>query len=123
MFRHRASSLALATLTWSALLLGVAGPVSIHAQQPEATAAPAEAATPPAIDPVTGEPAIANSKCLGCHDDAEMKDEAGRSVAVHEAAFTASAHKRVACVECHTAALSVKHKGKRQPLGPVAFDV
>jgi cytochrome b subunit of formate dehydrogenase len=125
MFRHRASRLALATLTWSALLLGIVGPVSIHAQEPEATAAaaPAEAAPPPAIDPVTGEPAIANSKCLGCHDDPEMEDGNGGSVAVLAAPFAASAHKRVACVECHTAALTVKHKGKRQPLGPVTFDV
>ena len=51
-------------------------------------------------------------------------EERGReSVAVHEAQFAVSAHKRVACVECHTAALDVKHKGKRQPLGPVSFDV
>ena len=47
----------------------------------------------------------------------------GNSVAVHEAQFAVSAHKKLDCVGCHTAALGVKHKGKRQPLGPVSFDV
>jgi cytochrome b subunit of formate dehydrogenase len=122
MFRLPASRLTLVALSWTVLLLGIAGPVSVPAQEAEAAASPA-AAPPPAIDPVTGEPAIANSKCLGCHDDPEMEDEKGGSVAVLAAPFGASAHKRVACVECHTAALTVKHKGKRQALGPVSFDV
>ncbi len=105
------------TLSTLTLLLALAGALPAAAQ--EAAALPQAATT----DAVATEPAIPNSKCLGCHDDAEMKNEAGASVAVHEAQFAASAHKRVDCVECHTAALTVKHKGKRQPLGPVSLDV
>ena len=116
MFRIRrlVPSCALSMFT---LLLALAGPLPAAAQ--EAAAAPQAGTT----DAAAAEPAIPNSKCLGCHDDAEMKNEAGNSVAVHEAQFAASAHKRLDCVDCHTAALDVKHKGKRQPLGPVSFDV
>jgi cytochrome b subunit of formate dehydrogenase len=114
MFRTRARRLFPSTLAISTLLWFLVGPVPAGAQDAAATA-PAETAA--AAD------AIPNSKCFGCHDDAEMKAESGKSVAVLEAPFLVSAHKRVACVECHTAALTVKHKGKRQPLGPVAFDV
>ena len=110
--RRLASALALSTL-----LVALAGPLTAGAQ--EAAAAPPTTAA----DAAAVEPAIPNSKCFNCHDDAEMKDEAGKSVAVHEAQFAASAHKKLDCVGCHTAALGVKHKGKRQPLGPVSFDV
>ena len=114
MFRIRRLALACA-LSTSTLLFALAGTPIASAQE---VAAPA-----PTADAASAEPAIPNSKCLACHDDAEMKNEAGESVAVHEEQFAASAHKRVDCVECHTAALTVKHKGKRQPLGPVGFDV
>ncbi|MBK6452205.1 MAG: hypothetical protein IPF84_06540 [Proteobacteria bacterium] len=110
--RRLASALALSTL-----LVALAGPLTAGAQ--EAAAAPPTTAA----DAAAVEPAIPNSKCFNCHDDAEMKDEAGKSVAVHEAQFAVSAHKKLDCVGCHTAALGVKHKGKRQPLGPVSFDV
>ena len=102
---------------FSTLLVALAGPLTAGAQ--EAAAAPPTAVA----DAAAIEPAIPNSKCFNCHDDAEMKDEAGNSVAVHEAQFAVSAHKKLDCVGCHTAALGVKHKGKRQPLGPVSFDV
>ena len=105
------------TLAFSTLLVALAGPLTAGAQ--EAAAAPPTAVA----DAAAIEPAIPNSKCFNCHDDAEMKDEAGNSVAVHEAQFAVSAHKKLDCVGCHTAALGVKHKGKRQPLGPVSFDV
>ncbi|MBK7901608.1 MAG: hypothetical protein IPJ97_00680 [Proteobacteria bacterium] len=107
----------LSTLAFSTLLVALAGPLTAGAQ--EAAAAPPTTAT----DAAAIEPAIPNSRCFNCHDDAEMKDEAGNSVAVHEAQFAVSAHKKLDCVGCHTAALGVKHKGKRQPLGPVSFDV
>ena len=105
------------TLAFSTLLVALAGPLAAGAQE--------AAATPPTTiaDAAVIEPAIPNSRCFNCHDDAEMKDEAGKSVAVHEAQFAVSAHKKLDCVGCHTAALGVKHKGKRQPLGPVSFDV
>ncbi|MDH4166434.1 MAG: hypothetical protein OEV90_08485 [Gammaproteobacteria bacterium] len=107
----------LSSLTLSMFLFALADPLPAGAQDAEAT--------PPstAAGAVEAGPAIPNEKCFGCHDDAEMKNEAGSSVAVQEALFAVSAHKRVNCVECHTAALGVKHKGKRQPLGPVSFDV
>jgi len=72
-------------------------------------------------EPATADvPTIPNSKCFGCHDDPEIKNDAGESQAVSEAAFAVSAHKRLDCVECHTAALSIKHP--RNALGPVSFD-
>ncbi len=98
-------------------LFALAGSLPARAQ--DAAVAPPTAATA-ATDAGA---AIPNEKCLACHDDAEFEDANGGSIAVLAAPFGASAHKRVACVECHTAALGVKHKGKRQPLGPVSFDV
>ena len=82
------------------------------------------AAVPVVAETAEGaEPAqsIPNSKCLRCHDDAEMRNDAGESLAVHAAQFDVSAHKRLDCVECHSAALSTRHP--RNTLGPVSFDV
>ena len=85
----------------------------------EATAAPAASG---AATPVAGVvPAIPNEKCLGCHDDPEMKDDAGKSLNVSAAEFAVSAHKRRNCVDCHVTAGTVKHP--RNALGPVSFDV
>ena len=108
----------LSSLALSMSLFALAGPLPAGAQE-AAVALPTTTAT----DAAAAGPAIPNEKCFGCHDDAEFEDSNGGSVAVLAAPFGASAHKRVACVECHTAAVGVKHKGKRQPLGPVSFDV
>jgi cytochrome b subunit of formate dehydrogenase len=110
MFRTRDLRLILTALGLSALLLALAAPAPAAAQD---AAAPVAAAT--------DAPKIPNSKCLNCHDDAEMKDDAGKSLAVHEAEFKTGAHKRLECVECHVTAGTIKHP--RNPLGPVTFDV
>jgi cytochrome b subunit of formate dehydrogenase len=73
-----------------------------------AGAAPASAAAP---KPAT------RDKCLGCHDDKDMKSEAGKPVAVLADEFGRSAHRKIDCAECHDAALTVKHP--RNPLGAV----
>jgi cytochrome b subunit of formate dehydrogenase len=114
MFRARDLLHIVPVLGLSALLLTLAGPAPATAQQ---AAAVADAAAAPATDAEK----IPNSKCLKCHDDAEMKNDAGKSMAVHEAEFKAGAHKRVDCVECHVSALTTKHP--RNELGPVSFDV
>jgi len=82
------------------LLLLVLGPAAARAQ----------GATAPAPSD--------NAKCLGCHDDASLKDDAGHSLTVQGAMFAASAHRKLACTDCHADALSVRHP--RQSLGPVA---
>jgi thiosulfate reductase cytochrome b subunit len=61
--------------------------------------------------------AIPNERCLGCHDDDELKAEDGRSMSVHEAEFAASKHRRLDCTTCHADALEVRHP--RNDLGPV----
>lgn len=61
--------------------------------------------------------AIPNERCLGCHDDDELKTDDGRSMAVHEAEFAASKHRRLDCTTCHSDALTVRHP--REDLGPV----
>lgn len=61
--------------------------------------------------------AIPNERCLGCHDDDELKADDGRSMAVHEAEFAASKHRRLDCTTCHSDALTVRHP--REDLGPV----
>jgi cytochrome b subunit of formate dehydrogenase/nitrate/TMAO reductase-like tetraheme cytochrome c subunit len=61
--------------------------------------------------------AIPNERCLGCHDDDELKADDGRSMAVHEAEFAASKHRRLDCTTCHSDALTVRHP--RENLGPV----
>jgi cytochrome b subunit of formate dehydrogenase len=57
-------------------------------------------------------------KCLRCHDDPELKSEAGgKSMTVLADDFTRSAHRKVDCAACHDAALDIRHPAN--PLGPV----
>jgi cytochrome b subunit of formate dehydrogenase len=74
----------------------------------------AAAATPP---PATPPAAIPDEKCLGCHDDVTLKDDAGHSLQVQGATLTASAHRKVACTDCHADALTTRHP--RRNLGKV----
>jgi cytochrome b subunit of formate dehydrogenase len=62
-----------------------------------------------------------DARCLACHDDPTLKDAAGHSLAVSAAVFAGSAHRHIACVDCHKDAEGVRHP--REPLGPVALDV
>ena len=48
-------------------------------------------------------------KCLDCHDDAEMKSEDGKSMAVMADDYHRSAHRKLDCTDCHDAALSTRH--------------
>src|SRR5689334_13536040 len=43
----------------------------------------------------------ANDDCLACHADSSLKRDDGRSLAVDAAAFGASTHAPMACVDCH----------------------
>ena len=81
-----------------ALLIGASMPV--HAQSETAAAAPA-----------------LKEKCLGCHDDAEMKSEDGKPMAVMADDYHRSAHRKLDCIDCHDAALSTRHP--KNELGPV----
>jgi cytochrome b subunit of formate dehydrogenase len=78
---------------------------------------PAPAATAP---DAAAAKTIPSSKCFRCHDDPEAEDDNGGSIAVLEPQYKAGAHKRLECVECHTAALTTRHP--RNALGPVSFD-
>ena len=60
---------------------------------------------------------IPNERCLGCHDDDELRSGEGRPMAIHEAEFAASKHRRLDCTTCHADALTVRHP--RNDLGPV----
>jgi len=60
---------------------------------------------------------IPDSKCLGCHDDATLKDDAGHSLSVQAATLSASAHRKLGCTDCHADALSIRHP--RENLGKV----
>jgi nitrate/TMAO reductase-like tetraheme cytochrome c subunit len=42
-----------------------------------------------------------NDDCLACHDDASLKRGNGTPVTVHQAAFAASVHGPMSCVDCH----------------------
>ena len=86
----------------AAVLLLAMLPVSVSAQG----AAAASVSTP-----------ALKENCLRCHDDATMKAEDGKSVAVLADDFAHSAHRKLDCAECHEAALGVKHP--QNPLGPV----
>ena len=63
---------------------------------------------------------IPKEKCFRCHDDPDAEDDNGGSIAVLAAQFNASAHKRLDCVDCHTAAQTTRHP--RNALGPVGFE-
>jgi predicted CXXCH cytochrome family protein len=78
----------------------------------------AQAAVPAKAAAAASAPAAAlKDKCLGCHDDATMKAEDGKSVAVMAGEFARSAHRKIDCSVCHDAALTVKHPAN--PLGAV----
>jgi cytochrome b subunit of formate dehydrogenase len=66
---------------------------------------------------VPAEPPALKEKCLSCHDDATMKSDSGKSLAVLADDFGRSAHRKLDCAECHQAARLVKHP--RNPLGQV----
>jgi cytochrome b subunit of formate dehydrogenase len=51
----------------------------------------------------------AKARCLGCHDDREMKSDDGKPMFVLADDFARSAHRKLDCAECHDAALSTKH--------------
>jgi cytochrome b subunit of formate dehydrogenase len=59
-----------------------------------------------------------NDKCLGCHNDPTLKDDAGHPLTITTAVYAGSAHRRLGCVDCHKDAQSVRHP--REDLGPVA---
>lgn len=59
--------------------------------------------------------------CLDCHNDAEMKADDGKSLAVMTDDYNRSAHRKLDCAECHTTGLTVKHP--KNPLGPVSPQV
>jgi len=85
---------------------------------PLALAATLLALLPPA--PAAAEDApkpIPNDRCLACHDDATLKDDAGRSLDIQESEFAASKHRRLECTTCHSDALTTRHP--RNKLGPV----
>ncbi|HXY95918.1 MAG TPA: hypothetical protein VEH00_03010 [Steroidobacteraceae bacterium] len=65
--------------------------------------------------------APSNDKCLGCHNDPTLKDDAGHPLTITAPVFTGSAHRRLGCVDCHKDALSVRHP--REDLGAVAPEV
>ena len=77
----------------------------------QGSAAVAAATTAAAPKPDT------KTKCLNCHDDAAMKSDAGKPLAVLADDFARGAHRKLDCAECHDAALTVKHP--RNPLGAV----
>jgi cytochrome b subunit of formate dehydrogenase len=69
-----------------------------------------------------GKPIDASSeKCLSCHDDPEMKDDDGKSLAVSGDHFARSAHRKLECTDCHAAGIEVRHP--RNKLGPVKPEV
>ncbi|HET7528542.1 MAG TPA: hypothetical protein VFK10_21560 [Burkholderiaceae bacterium] len=74
------------------------------------TPALAQAAAPAAA-------AALNEQCLGCHGDPKVKGGDGKSVTVLAGDYARSAHRKLDCVECHDAALTVKHP--RSTLGAV----
>ena len=76
-------------LTWA---LGL----TLSARAPQAAAA-----APAAPAPAAETPAPTADDCLACHDDATLKRGNGTSIAVPRAAFAASVHGAMNCVDCH----------------------
>jgi cytochrome b subunit of formate dehydrogenase len=81
-------------------------------------AVPAAAAPTPAPAAAAPVPAgIPDEKCIHCHDDPTLKDDAGHSMQVQAATLSGSAHRKVACSDCHADALTIRHP--RENLGKV----
>jgi predicted CXXCH cytochrome family protein len=60
--------------------------------------------------------------CLKCHDDPQVKTaDGGKSMTVMADEFGRSAHRKLDCADCHTAALKVNHTP--DALGPVKPEV
>ena len=73
--------------------------------------------TPTAPELSKDEVKALTQKCLECHDDAEMKTDDGKSMAVLAGDYARSAHRKLQCSDCHDAALTIKHP--RNALGAV----
>jgi cytochrome b subunit of formate dehydrogenase len=52
---------------------------------------------------------LADSECLSCHGQADLKSESGRSVFVNEAKHQASVHADLSCSTCHTGVKEFPH--------------
>lgn len=95
----------------------------VAAAAPPAAAAPAAApeAAPPAADPDGAPAKVDRSKetkrCINCHDDPELTNEAGESMQFFPEPFHASVHAKTDCTDCHIDARTIKHP--KNNLGPV----
>ena len=72
--------------------------LTVSARAPQT---PPRASRAPAATPATTAPAPTTDDCLTCHDDDTLKRGNGTPLAVHKAAFAASVHGPLACVDCH----------------------
>jgi nitrate/TMAO reductase-like tetraheme cytochrome c subunit len=82
-------------LIWGlALTVSARAPHAPPAGGPQAAKAPAPAAVPATPPPTADD-------CLTCHEDAALKRANGTPVTVPKAAFAASVHGPLACVDCH----------------------
>ena len=77
----------------------------------------ATAAKPAATEAAAAAKPSTKAECLECHDDKELTDDAGKSMAVLADDYARSAHRKLDCAECHDTALTVKHP--KNPLGAV----
>jgi nitrate/TMAO reductase-like tetraheme cytochrome c subunit len=66
--------------------------------------------------------AQSDDDCLTCHEDKDLKSEAGRSLFVDQAGFQNSVHGQggISCVDCHAGLRKVTDFPHRSPLKPVS---
>lgn len=88
----RRGVIATLVLTWALAL-------TVSARAPQAR--PPAGRQAAAAAPVTRAPPPTADDCLACHEDATLKRGNGTPVTVAKAAFAASVHGPLACVDCH----------------------
>jgi nitrate/TMAO reductase-like tetraheme cytochrome c subunit len=98
-------------LTW-ALALGL----SARTPGPAPQSSAGQRAAAPAAAPAA--PAPTNDDCLACHEDASLTRADGSKIAVDKAAFGASVHGSLSCVDCHQdlATAELPHAEKLAPV-------
>lgn len=92
--------------------LGVAGVVLVFLTA-------AGAAEPSGYRKPAGPPVVPNSECMDCHEaefKARKKGQPKEWIGIKPDAFAVSAHRGLACIECHTAITEPEHPSKLPPV-------
>lgn len=117
MYKHLAALLLVAVASAGLCTHAHAQTDGVATALADTVAAPPAAAAAGEPAPVKKELSKESRRCINCHDDAELTNEAGESMQFFPEPYHASVHGKTECTDCHTDARTIKHP--KNDLGPV----